>query len=109
MKVKANESKTLNISISARLYNDVFETLPANISIEMLISKLLKAWKQEPSSRDLDKDTKEERSIALLKSAKETVSKKINEMPKSKRKEKKTMPVSVQVANHINVLRNNKI
>ena len=109
MKVKANESKTLNISISARLYNDVFETLPANISIEMLINKLLKAWKQEPSSRELNKDTKEERSIALLKSAKETVSKKIKEMPKSKRKEKKIMPVSVQVTNHINVLRNNKI
>ena len=109
MEVKANESKNLNISISARLYNDIVETLPANISIEMLISKLLKAWKQEPSSRDIDKDTKEERRIALLKSAKETVSKKIKEMPKSKRKEKKIMPVSVQVTNHINVLRNNKI
>ena len=42
----------------------------------MLINKLLRAWKQEPSSKELDKDTKEERRIALLKSAKETVSKK---------------------------------
>ncbi len=109
MEVKADKSRNLNISISARLYNEIVETLPANISIEMLISKLLKAWKQEPSSKELDKDTKEERRIALLKSDKETVSKKIKEIPKSKIKEKKIMPVSVQVTNHINVLRNNKI
>lgn len=109
MEVKADKSRNLNISISVRLYNEILETLPANISIEMLISKLLRAWEQEPSSRELNRDTKEERRIALLKSAKQTVSKKINEMPKSKRKEKKIMPVSVQVTNHINVLRNNKI
>ena len=87
MEVKADKSKNLNISISERLYNEILETLPANISIEMLINKLLRAWKQEPSSKELDKDTKEER-IALLKSAKETCIKKNKGNAKIKKKKK---------------------
>lgn len=109
MEATTNEIKIMNIGISTRLYNEIIETLPSNISIESLINKLLRAWKQEPSSKELNKETKEERKAALKKSAKETVTKKIKQTPKTKSRDKYIKPVSVQVIKHVNLLRNGKI
>ena len=98
-----SKGKILRICISTRTYEEIMETLPANISIELLINKLLKAWNQDPSSKEINKNTKEERKRALEKSAKETVAKKIKEVPKTKRKEKRIKPISVQVTKHVMV------
>ena len=92
-------NKTISISISKKLYREITEALPVYITLESLIIKLLRAWKQEPSINSIKKETKEETKKAII-----TASIKVA----SKKRKEKILPVSVQVSKHVNCVRNNK-